>query len=230
LSNKRENTKGGLLRGLVVFSILLLSLYWIGYGGVGEGGLEDSTVVVKFDRGMWQTGAISSYDASSKRGGNVLFSEAIYFDISVDVGGFAYTRGIEDLEDSVKHGGHWGGRALNLENWVGEWMTLVCYKAEVGTLRVTVEQAPYYDSTFFSGITGANYGYYSSDTLFDGSLEGGTGGGVEIDSFQIFLPIVRFVFGDLTGDSTNAFHFVGYHHREFPDPQGEFRKIEYRGR
>ena len=197
------------------------------FGGVGDGGVNDSTVTRRFTHSLTQPAYVGSFNASSMAGGDMLFSECYFFDMKVDAADTAYTRGIQNLSDTTFR----GGKFLDLENYIGDWMRVLVYRGIAGSMNVSVEQAAFYDSTTFTGITGANYGYWQSHAnLFGTSLTGVAGGGVAMDSFRVVFPIVRLRFIENAGApaNTDTFYFAGYIHRpveQFSAPQGEYKQI-----
>jgi len=191
----------------------------------GDGGLLDSSVERKLRNSIGQDGAIGRFRSSSRHYyGDLLYSEAIYFSAWLDADCTIYTRGIKNLEDST----WWAAKYLDMEDYIGQWVTAVVYEGATGTIYIDVEQMTYPDSTLFWGDpathAGWNQGYYKTTALFGTGLV--MGGGVEIDSFQILLPVVRWMIREDVSAATDTFHVVWYVHRqvdEYGAPGGEGR-------
>ena len=180
---------------VIVCSILLIPCLL--FGAAGDGGRSDSTIVLRYEKGLGQDGDITNYNKSQ---GDVLYSRCIDFDMAVGLSATVYTRGIENLFDST----FYGGKYLDMHEFIGQFVHVVVYAGIVttNTVDMYIEQGPFYDSTYFA-TTGLpanwNYGYIQNDQIFAAGITGVSGGVVMQDSFIVKYPIVRAKFVETQG-------------------------------
>jgi hypothetical protein len=192
---------------LTLCSILLIP--FLLFGAAGDGGRGDSTVVLRYDKGLSQDGDITNYNKSN---GDILYSRCIYFDMALNAAATVYSRGYENLYDSTWY----GGKYLDLHEFIGQYVHVLVYTGVVvtNTIDMYIEQAPYYDSTMFatSGLPANwNYGYIQNDKIFSAGITGVAGGAVLQDSFIVKYPVVRSKFVETVGTDASGTFIVAWY-------------------